>query len=81
MKPSRSLVEFMPSIAPRPVLLVAGGKIPEEPPVSRMYQRAGGDNVKVWVAPGAAHIGGLRKHPAEYEKRTVGFLDDALGSR
>jgi uncharacterized protein len=80
MEPSRSLVEFMPSIAPRPVLLVAGGRVPEEPPVSRTYQRAGGDNVQVWVAPGAAHTGGLRKHPAEYEKRTVGFLDRTLGS-
>ena len=81
MKPSRSLVEFMPSIAPRPVLLVAGGRIPEEPPVSRMYQRAGGDNVNVWVAPGAAHTGALRKHPAEYERRTIGFLDEALSTR
>ena len=78
MKPSRSLVEFMPAIAPRPVLLVAGGKIPEEPPVSRMYQRAGGESVKVWVAPGAVHIGAIRKHPAEYEQRTIGFLDEAL---
>ena len=78
MKPSRSLVEFMPAIAPRPVLLVAAGKIPEEPPASRMYQRAGGDNVKVWVAPDAVHIGAIRKHPAEYEQRTVGFLDAAL---
>ena len=43
-----------------------------------MYQRAGGDNVKVWVAPGAVHIGAIRKHPAEYEQRTIGFLDRAL---
>jgi pimeloyl-ACP methyl ester carboxylesterase len=80
MKPSRSIVEFMPAIAPRPVLLVAGGKVAEEPPVSRMYQRAGGDSVQVWVAPGAAHTGGLRKHPAEYEQRTVGFLDEVLAA-
>jgi dienelactone hydrolase len=81
MEPSASPVGFMASIAPRPVLLVAGGNVPEEPPVSRMYARAGGDSVKVWVAPGATHIGAIRKHPAEYEQRTVGFLDDALGSR
>ena len=46
-----------------------------------MYARAGGDSVKVWVAPGATLVGAIRKHPAEYEQRTVGFLDDALGSR
>jgi len=37
--------------------------------------------VQVWEAPGAAHTGGLRKHPAAYEQRTVGFLDAALDLR
>ena len=69
----------MPGIAPRPVLLVAGGAVPEEPPVARMYQRAGGSAVEVWEAPGAGHTAGRRKHPVEYERRTVGFLDTALG--
>jgi dienelactone hydrolase len=78
MRPSRSLLGTMPAIAPRPVLLVAGGAVPEEPPVSRMYRRAGGENVQVWVAPGATHIAAIRRHPAEYERRTVGFLDRAL---
>ena len=78
MKPSRSLVGMMPRIAPRPVLLVAAGRVPEETPVARRYQRAGGSSVQVWKVPGAAHTGGLRKRPADYEKRTVGFLDEAL---
>ena len=81
MKPSRSLVGMMPRIAPRPVLLVAAGGVPEEPLVSRLYQRKGGSSVQVWEVPGAAHTGGLRKHPAAYEQRTVGFLDAALGLR
>ena len=79
MKPSCSLVGMMPRIAPRPVLLVAAGGVTEEPLVARLYQRRGGSSVGVWEVPGAAHTGGLRKHPAAYEKRTVGFLDDALG--
>ena len=78
MRPSRSLVGMMPAIAPRPVLLVAAGSVPEEPKVSRLYQRAGGSRVQVWEVPGAAHTGGLRRHPADYERRTVGFLDAAL---
>jgi pimeloyl-ACP methyl ester carboxylesterase len=78
MDTSRSLVESMPGIAPRPVLLVAAGRMPEEGPASRMYQRAGGPSVQVWEVPGAAHTGALRQRPDEYERRTVGFLDEAL---
>ena len=79
MKPSRSLVGMMPRIAPRPVLLVGRRRRPRGDPVSRLYQRSGGSSVQVWEVPGAAHTGGLRKHPADYERRTVGFLDEALG--
>ena len=53
MKPSRSLLEFIPRIAPRPVLLVAGGGQPAEIPTARMYRAAGGANVDLWL-PGTA---------------------------
>ena len=78
METSRSLLGIMPAIAPRPVLLVAGGGEPAEIPASRRYRDAGGRSVQLWEIPDAAHTGGLRKHPAEYERRTVGFLDAAL---
>ena len=81
MKPSRSLVGMMPRIAPRPVLLVAAGRVREEPLVARMYQRAGGSGVEVWEVAGAGHTAGLRRQPGAYERRTVGFLDRALGLR
>ncbi len=79
MKPSRSLLEFIPRIAPRPVLLVAGGGQPAEIPTARMYRAAGGANVDLWELPDTGHTAGLRKHPAEYERRIIGFLDRALG--
>jgi pimeloyl-ACP methyl ester carboxylesterase len=79
MKPSPSLVALMPEIAPRPVLLVAGGGFPDEIPASRMYRDAGGRTVELWELPDTGHTAGLRKHPAAYERRTVGFLDRALG--
>jgi pimeloyl-ACP methyl ester carboxylesterase len=79
MKPSRSLLEYVPRIAPRPVLLVAGGGQPAEIPTARMYRRAGGANVDLWELPDTGHTAGLRKHPADYERRTVAFLDRALG--
>ena len=35
--------------------------------------------VQLWELPDTGHTAGLRKHPAAYERRTVGFLDRALG--
>jgi hypothetical protein len=77
MRTSRSLLGVMPDIAPRPVLLVAGGGFPAEIPASRRYRDAGGPNVQLWD-PGCRPHGELRKHPAEYERRTIRFLDKAL---
>jgi hypothetical protein len=79
MKTSPSLIGMMPKIAPRPVLLVAGGGFPDEIPASRLYRRAGGGTVELWELPDTGHTAGLRQHPAAYERRTVGFLDRALG--
>jgi hypothetical protein len=31
--------------------------------------------------PTAKHVGGIREEPAEYERRVVGFFDDALLGR
>jgi uncharacterized protein len=79
MKTSPSLIPMMSRIAPRPVLLVAGGGFPDEIPASRLYRDAGGPTVQLWELPDTGHTAGLRKHPAAYERRTVGFLDRALG--
>ena len=79
MKSSPSLNGIIHEIAPRPVLLIAGGGFPEEIPASRRYRDAGGRNVRLWELPDTGHTAGLRKHPAEYERRTIAFLDAALG--
>lgn len=79
MKPSQSLIAMMPKIAPRPVLLIAGSGFPDEIPASRMYRAAGGSNVQLWELADTGHTAGLRTHPAAYERRTIGFLDRALG--
>ena len=60
------------------MLLVAGGGFPDEIPASRLYRDAGGATVQLWELPDTGHTAGLRKHPAAYERRTVGFLDRAL---
>ena len=80
MRDAPSLIGLMPRIAPRPVLLIAGGVgAPDEIPANRAYRDAGGPTTQLWELPDAGHTGGLRTHPAEYERRTTAFLDRALG--
>jgi len=77
MREAPSLIGLMPRIAPRPVLLIAGGVgAPDEIPA---YRDAGGPTTQLWELPDAGHPGGLRTHPAKYEERTTTFLDRALG--
>ncbi len=79
MRESPSLVGLMPAIAPRPVLLIAGGSDPYEIPTNRRYRDAGGPTVELWELPDTGHTAGLRTRPDEYERRTTTFLDRALG--
>jgi uncharacterized protein len=80
MREAPSLIGLLPRIAPRPVLLIAGGVgAPEEIPANRAYRDAGGPTTQLWELPDAGHTAGLRTHPAEYERRTTAFLDRALG--
>jgi uncharacterized protein len=80
MREAPSLIGLMPRIAPRPVLLIAGGVgAPDEIPANRAYRDAGGPTTQLWELPDAGHTGGLRTHPAAYERRTTTFLDRALG--
>jgi pimeloyl-ACP methyl ester carboxylesterase len=79
MREAPSLIGLMPRIAPRPVLLIAGGGAPEEIPANRLYRDAGGPSTQLWELADTGHTAGLRTHPAEYEQRTTEFLDRALG--
>jgi predicted esterase len=79
MREPPSLVGIMPRIAPRPVLLIAGGDDPNEIPTNRRYRDAGGPTVQLWELPDTGHTAGLRTHPSQYEQRTTAFLDRALG--
>jgi uncharacterized protein len=80
MREAPSLIGLMPRIAPRPVLLIAGGVgAPDEIPANRAYRDAGGPTTQLWELADTGHTGGLRTHPAAYERRTTTFLDRALG--
>jgi hypothetical protein len=80
MREAPSLIGLLPRIAPRPVLLIAGGVgAPDEIPTNRLYRDAGGPTTQLWELPDTGHTAGLRTHPAEYERRTTTFLDRELG--
>jgi dienelactone hydrolase len=74
--PPSNLVELMPKIAPRPILLIhagaddAGHRTPD-------YFRAAGQPKQIWEAAGG-HTDGIERQPREYERRVVGFFDRAL---
>lgn len=66
--------------APRPVLLIAAGRVPDEQQADRSIQAASPESVDLWVVPGSGHTGALRTHPEEWEERVVGFLDRELAT-
>jgi uncharacterized protein len=77
--PPPPIVERIGLIAPRPVFLIyadpgIGGESARQP----KYYAAAGQPKAIWKVPGSDHTGGLDAQPAEYERRVIAFLDDAL---
>ena len=75
-----SFKQLIPRIAPRPLMLVAGGAAPFEPDFNRAYQPFLGANADLWVIENAGHVGGLSTVPEIYTERLLGFFDAALRS-
>ena len=79
--PPDGLVDVMPRIAPRPVLLISGARGNQDEELNAVYREAGGPTAVHWEIPRAGHTGGLVAAPEEYERRVVGFFDRALLGR
>ena len=60
-----------------PTLLVSAGTA-EERDFNVLYERAAGGRVEHWNLPDTHHTRAIREHPVDYERRVVGFLDEAL---
>jgi pimeloyl-ACP methyl ester carboxylesterase len=73
-----SLIDLMPRIAPRPVLLISSGGDPDETPTNRAYLEAAGPSAELYSIPEAGHTSGLAARPKEYEARVTAFLERAL---
>jgi alpha/beta superfamily hydrolase len=62
----------------QPLLLIAAPNAPTGEKLNRSYDAAAGENSTLWEIPESKHVGGIEARPEEYERRVVGFLDEAL---
>jgi hypothetical protein len=76
--PPEPLDELVGRIAPRPIFLIEAGHGQGGESLNGLYHERAGEPKQHWLIPEAHHTGGLATRPAEYERRVVGFFDDAL---
>lgn len=72
------LAEAAEAAAPRPILLITAGEVPDEGHAARHIEARAPGSVRVWTVPGAGHTGGLSTAPEEWESRVVDFLRSVL---
>jgi uncharacterized protein len=73
-----SIRDGIRTAAPRPVLIIAGGAVADEPVAARWFQAASPATVQVWVVPHAGHTQGLATAPRAWEAHVISFLNAAL---
>ena len=76
--PPPSLVDLVPQIAPRPVLLIWAPNGGNRETMNPTYQGLIGESADIWEIDDVKHVQGIKGHPEEYERRVIGFLDSAL---
>ena len=76
--PPTDLKDLVGRISPRPLLLIAAPKLGVGEELNRGYAHAAGESATLWEIPESRHTGGIEARPAEYERRVVGFFDEAL---
>jgi dienelactone hydrolase len=66
------------AVGHRPVLIIAGGAVPDEPAAARWFQAASPATVRVWVVPHAGHTVALATQPRAWDEQVTSFLSAAL---
>jgi dienelactone hydrolase len=75
--PPPNLTDVAPRIE-QPLFVIwapNGGNIEH---MSKTYYALASGPKQIWEMPSARHVGGIYDRPAEYERRVVGFFDEAL---
>ncbi|HRQ36899.1 MAG TPA: alpha/beta fold hydrolase [Chloroflexota bacterium] len=77
-----AMIDQIDDIAPRPIMLVAGGTprplYGAEAIIQERYASYAGENATVWVIEEAFHCDGPVYRPDEYATRMIDFFDTAL---
>jgi hypothetical protein len=60
----------------QPTLLIGAPNTKNGEQLNRVY--AEGSKARLWEIPESKHVQGIKARPAEYERRVVGFFDQAL---
>jgi uncharacterized protein len=78
--PPPSLKGEVAKIAPGAVFFVYGekGQGGTETKPNRGFYEAAHEPKQIWEVPNGQHIAGITTKPEEYERRVIGFFDDAL---
>ena len=79
--PPPSLVDLVPRIAPRPLLLIGAGSDNGGEDLQPHYFAAAKEPKAFWKIPEAGHTGGYAARPREYGLRLTEFFDAALLAR
>jgi hypothetical protein len=59
-------------------MLIAAPNSKHGEELNRRYYAATREPKTLWEIPESKHVGGIDARPVEYERRVVGFFDDAL---
>jgi dienelactone hydrolase len=78
--PPPSLKSEVTKIAPNAVFFVYGenGQGGTEAKPNKLFHASAREPKQIWEVPGGQHIAGITTQPEEYERRVIGFFDDAL---
>jgi uncharacterized protein len=76
--PPPRMHEIIGRIAPRAVFIIWTPNGVDTEALNPEYFEAAGEPKTLWAIPEADHVGGLAARPAEYERRVIGFFDEAL---
>jgi uncharacterized protein len=78
--PPPSLKSEVAKIAPNAVFFIYGenGQGGTEAKPNEIFYAAAREPKQIWEVPGGQHIAGITTQPEEYERRVIGFFDDAL---
>jgi uncharacterized protein len=79
--PGPPLEERVPAVSPTPLFLIAAGGFPTEIDFNRHYSEVAKEPFEYWELAEVGHTAAVRERPREYERRVVGFFDDALLER